>query len=58
MCFGEVASTPVFQGVIAENTCIYVYYTCIYVIYILIHANTYIYVQICTYTCIYVPIHT
>ena len=41
--FGELASTPVFEGIIAENTCIYVQYTCIYGIYMHIH----------TYTCIY-----
>ena len=51
MCFGELASTPVFQGVIAENTCIYVQYTCIYVIYIHIHAYTCIYI-------LYIHIHT
>ena len=67
MCFGEVASTPVFQGVIAENTCIYVHiraYTCIYVIYIHIHVYTLIYVYMCqymhirAYTCIFILKHT
>ena len=58
MCFGELASTPVFQGVIAENTCIYVQYTCIYVIYIHIHAYTLIYVHICIDMCRYVHIRS
>ena len=58
MCFGELASTPVFQGVIAENTCIYVQYTCINVIYIHIHAYTLIYVHICIDMCIYMHIRT